>query len=457
MILNGELYKTILIISAPVALYNLINQFFNFFNSLIVADLGKEIFSMVSYVSSLQFMLSSIGAGLSVGGGILIAKYYGQGDFNKTKEYIINLILFSLFLSGLIFISMVPFAELILTLSGVPKEVLDVGTLYFRIEVMSVICMFINQIYMTIEKARGNTKSVMNLNIGVIVLKLLLTYIFVVILKYGVISVAVSTFVSHFSMTLFATFHMIFNKSNPFKMNIKTTKFKFKIISDIFTLSFPIMFEKIAFSFGKVYVNTLGSIYSPTAVGALGVSNQMGGMITIVPQGFQSGESTIISQNIGNKNINRAIDTFKATLVINVIYSIISLILVYLYMDQLIGLFAKNDVAFANEIEAIFKSEMLATIALSISTSVLGLLYGFGHTVMSLFINMMRIFIFRIPVVLFFVHFTTFGVESLGYAMFISNLCVGIVSIIYAVYVIRKLKKTHNLNYKFFTLKKVYK
>ncbi len=453
VILNGSLFKTILYISAPIAFYNLISQFFNLFNSLMVADLGKEVFSMVSYVNSLQAMLQSLGAGLSIGGGILIAKFYGQGDFNKTKVYIFNLITFSLFISGLILLTILPFAEIILSVSGVPDDMIFVGSTYFRLETLSVVCIFINQIYLCIEKARGNTKKVMVLNLMVIFIKLVLTYLFVIVLNYEVISVAVSTLASHLSMTVVAIAYMFFSKSNPFKIDMKNSKFRPKIMIEMFKLSFPIIFEKVAFSFGKVYVNSLGSIYSPTAVGSLGASNQIGGMVTSVPMGFQSGETTVISQNLGNKNTERAIDTFKATLIINLIYSLVSLVFVYIYMDQMISLFSKDDLAFANEIRKIFSLEMYGTVTLVVSTSVLGLLYGFGHTVMALFINMMRIFLFRIPVVLFFVRFTNMGVEALGYGMFISNLFVGIVAVIYAVYVITRIKKREGLDYKFFSLK----
>ncbi len=457
VILNGSLFKTILYISAPIAFYNLIGQFFNLFNSLIVADLGKEVFSMVSYVSSLQSMLSSLGAGLSIGGGILIAKFYGQGNFEKTKVYIFNLVSFSIIISGLILLVVFPFAEIILHLSGVPSEMIFVGATYFRLETVSVVCIFINQIYMCIEKARGNTKKVMVLNIVVIAIKLILTYLFVIILDLGVISAAVSTLASHLSMTIFAIIYMFFSKGNPFKMELKTSKFSPKIVIEIFRLSFPIIFEKIAFTFGKVYVNTLGSIYSPTAVGSLGASNQIGGMITSVPMGFQSGETTVISQNLGNKNTVRALDAFKATLIINLIYSFISLVFVYIYMDQLITLFSKEDLTFALEIKKIFSLEMYGTVTLVVSTTILGLLYGFGHTVMALCINLMRIFLFRIPVVLFFVKFTNMGVEALGYGMFISNLMVGLVSIVYAVFIIARLKKSQKLDYKFFSIKNLKK
>ncbi len=448
LILSGGMYKTIVYISMPVAIYNLINQFFNFLNSLIVANLGKEVFSMVSYISTIQFMLTSLGAGLSVGGGILIAKYYGEGDYNKTKDYIGNLNIFTFFICFMLILCTVPFAEGILRTSGVEENMITTGALYFRIEVMSVVCMFINQIYMTIEKARGNTKKIMYINFLVVAIKLALSYVCVTIMGLGVISVAVATFISHFTFTIVAFESMLFNKDNPFRMKFKGLKIRLIIIREIFALSFPIIFEKLAFSFGKVYVNTLGSFYSPTAVGALGVSNQICGIVTTFPGGFQSGETTVISQNIGNKNITRALDAFKVTLIINIVYSIISVLIMYFFTEQIVNLYAKTDAQFASEIRTIFQIELYATIMLNISTTILGLLYGFGHTFIALIINMLRIFVFRIPVVLYFVNNTNLGIEALGYSMFISNTMVGIISIVYLVIILKKISRKYKVNIK---------
>ena len=54
-------------------------------------------------------------------------------------------------------------------------------------------------------------------------------------------------------------------------------------------LSIPVIVEKVAFSFGKVIVNSMSTIYTPLTVGALGISNNIGGFTTMPQNGFQEG------------------------------------------------------------------------------------------------------------------------------------------------------------------------
>ncbi|MFR4440243.1 MAG: MATE family efflux transporter, partial [Hungatella sp.] len=68
-------------------------------------------------------------------------------------------------------------------------------------------------------------------------------------------------------------------------------------------LSIPVIIEKMAFSFGKVVVNSMSTIYSALTVGALGVSNNIGGFTTNPQNGYQEGAAAIISQNLGARQV----------------------------------------------------------------------------------------------------------------------------------------------------------
>ena len=53
------------------------------------------------------------------------------------------------------------------------------------------------------------------------------------------------------------------------------------------TLSFPVIVERIAFAVGKVIVNSMSTVYGSWTVGALGISNNIGGITTNPQNGFQ--------------------------------------------------------------------------------------------------------------------------------------------------------------------------
>jgi len=225
------------------------------------------------------------------------------------------------------------------------------------------------------------------------------------------------------------------------RMELRLMKPDRKRVWAIVRLAFPIFVQKFVFAFGKVVVNSMSVYYGSMTVGALGVSNRLGGCLTSPTLGIQDGETTIISQNLGNRNVNRALDTFKKSLIFNVAITFAGLLIMFLLTDFLIGFFANGDKAFAAEILSIFKYERIASVTLAVTAAVMGMLYGFGYTKLALLINALRLFAFRIPTLFLLIRFSALGSESVGIAMMVSNGLVGLTAIILGWIVIVKIKK----------------
>ena len=180
----------------------------------------------------------------------------------------------------------------------------------------------------------------------------------------------------------------------------------------------------------------MGKAYGPLVVGALGVSNNINGMVTTPINSFEEGTSTIISQNIGAKNIKRAIKTFKYTFVLATSLGIVGYILVrFVCQDAIIGLYNQNGSAdnaemFLALIKSIHRYDSLSILALAVNSAVLGVLYGFGQTKMTMILNISRVFVFRIPVLWYLQTFhKEIGAEAAGISMGISNICIAIASL----------------------------
>jgi Na+-driven multidrug efflux pump len=217
-------------------------------------------------------------------------------------------------------------------------------------------------------------------------------------------------------------------------------------------LSFPVIVEKVAFAFGKVIVNSMSGMYGSLTVGALGISNNIGGLTTNPQNGFQEGGAAIISQNLGAGKPERAIDAFKKLIVINVIVGIIGFALTRVFLNEISMIFSNSVGGVDNEFKAmiikIYGFESLGgCIPLGIHASIVSLMLGFGYTKCTLLINFCRVFIFRIPVLWGLQHFTTLGSESVGIVMLVSNVAVTIFSCIIAVVVIKKICKEYNLKF----------
>ena len=443
--LNGNMWLVILQIGTPLALYQSLTQLFKIFDTMMASHISATSVSAVAYLSQLNIMLSALGGGLAIGASIQISAAYGSGDFELVKKRVSTLFAMCGILGIGILAILVPFTPQFLRLVKTPEEFISSGTTYFILELIGMVISFFNNVYIAIERVRGNSKRILLLNFMVLGAKLSLTALFVYGMDGGINQIAAASILSQLLMLL-AAIKNLHEKDNIFGFSIKSIKMSRQVVSPMIRLSIPVIIEKMAFSFGKVVVNSMSTIYSALTVGALGVSNNIGGFTTNPQNGYQEGAAAIISQNLGARQVKRAIHAFFCVLVINVIIGFVFMSLSLMFLTQISGLFSGNDPEFQKMIASIYRMEAYGAVPLGINAAVMALLYGFGKTRLTLLINFSRVFVFRIPVLWFLQQFTDLGDVSVGIVMAVSNTATGILAAVVGSIVICRICREHHIS-----------
>ncbi len=438
--LNAKMMNVILYVCIPLALYQSLTQVFKVFDTMMAAHISSTAVSSVAYISQIQIMLSALGSGLAVGASIKVSEAYGAGDWELVSRRVSTMVALCAILGGALLLILLPGASAFLRLMKTPEEFISIGSTYFRIEILALVITFFNNIYISIERARGNSKRILYMNIAIVLTKLAMTAVFVYIFHYGITSIAVATLVSQLIVFVLAIIIMT-NKGNLFSFSVKAISFKQEVVSPMIKLSVPVIIEKAAFAMGKVIVNSMCTVYGPKTVGALGISNNIGGITTMPQNGFQEGGSAVISQNKGAKKYERTLQAFWCELICNLILGAVLMSLSLLCLEQLSKFFAGSDYEFQEMIKSIYRWEAWGAIPLGINATVLSLMYGFGKTKITLFMNFCRIFAFRVPVLIFLQKFTNYGSEAAGIVMGVSNFLSGALAVVLGTWVLLKIKR----------------
>ncbi len=480
MILKGNIWSTILIICVPLMIYQMFNSWYSVLDQIICASISTTAQNAVSSISQIKNTISAFGAGLAAGGGVLVARYFGAGDVKNSRGASSNLLFLALVVSGLVALIIIPLADPILRLCQIPDDSRIIGVGYFRLQMLELAFVTINSVFIGLEKAKGNSKIVLILNIVVLVVKLGLSCLFV----YGfnvdsIIYVELATVIAQASLTAIGLYYM-FRKKNIIRLSVKMMKPVKEYVVRILKLAIPIFLGKFVMSLGKVVVNAMCGAYwndiniinvngenvvvtaeetqatdvlvvkGSLIVGTLGISNNMSGLITSPTNSFEEGESSIVSQNLGNKNMKRALKVFIKTFILATIVSLVGWVLMrFILIYPLTDVFSslnKKDTSmevFRNMIRDIFVFDSLSIPALGINAAVLGLLYGFGQTKLSTVLNLTRIGS-RI-IILLILHATPISNNPTlcaGLSMGISNILILVVSLLFlAIFLLRIRKK----------------
>ncbi|CCV64085.1 MATE efflux family protein NorM [Alteracholeplasma palmae J233] len=444
-ILNGNLYKTVLVLSIPLAVYSLFNFLYTFIDMILVANIGSSHVNSVVFIDQIKSAISAFGMAIAASGTVIVARHYGASEIELARKNAGSTFVLSVVISTIVALITVVFGRQILTLAGATTEIIDTGLGYYNIQMISTTLIAVNSVFIGLEKAKGNTKIVLMLNLIVMVVKLVLSILFVYAFDGTVTDLATATLIAQLSLMIVAIFIM-FNKKNVFRIKFNEIRLKKEFIVPIIVLALPIFFGKFLFSIGKVSINGLALKYDPYAVGALGVAMNIHGMFSAVATVFEESEVSIISQNLGNKNLSRAIKTFKISFIYLLVVSILGILILSFTYEGLIPLFSSNKAGeelTPHQIEMIkvmFKWEKYSLLTSPALGLITGLFVAFKKTQVTFILNIVRVFVFRLPVLYLFYKFTKMNYEAVGITMFISNTATFIVGgIVYLIF-IRNLK-----------------
>ena len=471
-ILNGNMWAVIISICAPLFIYNLFNSFYNLVDTLFANKISTDSVSSVAALGQVKSLLTAFGAGLAGGGGIIVARLFGAGNFDEARKNANAVFSITAVVALAIVVVCIPLAYPICNMSGISSQQAREATGYFTIQMLEVLVVALNNVFISLQKAKGNTKSIFYLNLLVMAVKLIFNVLFIFVFNVDkIIWIAVATLISQ--VVLFVILgSLVMHKNNIFRISFKEFTLNWQYVKPILKISIPIFVGKFVFSFGKVAVNSIfGEQYknillsqidtsnpdlvlqaeasAGLVVGALAVSNNLNGIATSPINSLEEGESTIVSQNIGNRNLKRAVEAFFKTFIISTALGLVGYILIrFTFQSALIGLF-KGDYAnqaqaeeFMMYVKQIHRLDSLSIPSLAINAAALGVLYGFGKTKLAAFINIARAFIFRIPVLLIcLLCFPELGVECAGISMGISNICIALMSVICIIVFLIQIKK----------------
>lgn len=436
--------KVLMSACMPLALYQALQSVFKIFDALLASYIGAEAVSAVSCLSQITLMITALGSGLAIGGSIKISEAYGRGDDIMVRQRVATVYAMAVAVSLVVAGTLIPFATPFLRLLKTPEDLIATGKGYFQVEILTLVVTFFNTVYIAIERSRGHAKKILNLNLIIILVKLGLSALFVFVMQGGLVHIALATLAGQVIILAYALVTMP-KDEGAFRFSMKNIRMKKDTVGPLLNLAYPVSAEKMFFAAGKVVVNSMSGVYGALTVGALGISNNIGGLTTSWHMGFTDGTAPLISQNRGAGNYRRTLQIYFWLLGIDVAIGVIGLGLVSAALPWLANVFAQSqnnfDATFRDMIVDIHRWEMLGYITLGINSATLALLLGYGYTKLTMILNVSRVFVFRVPVLWFLQRFTQMDAEAVGVTMMVSNVCTGLLAIVLAIPVLMEIRK----------------
>ncbi len=336
---KGVPYKIIIAFAIPILLSNLFQQLYNSVDSLIVGNfLGKEALAAVASSGNLIFLFTSFLTGTAMGAGVIIAKYFGEKNYDNMQKAIHTGIAFGLIASIALTIIGVIFSPIILKLMGTDADVLPNSIEYFRIYFLGVTGVVMYNIFNGILQAIGNSKRPLMYLIISSFTNVVLDLLFIGVFKWGVGSASLATAISQMlSATL--CFLFLIKKGTIYQVQIKKIYFHKGMLSQILKYGIPSGIQNSVIALANVVVQSNINSFGEDAMAGCGSYSKIEGFAFLPITCFTMAISTFIGQNLGAKEYQRAKRGSRFGIITSMILAEIIGIITYILAPFLISLF----------------------------------------------------------------------------------------------------------------------
>ena len=174
--------------------------------------------------------------------------------------------------------------------------------------------------------------------------------------------------------------------------------------------------------FGFLLMTKNVNAYGTIATTAYGIGNKINSIITMPANGIGSAISTIVGQNFGANNIKRADKSYHIALRIGVAFLFIcGMILSRPFVAEPIVRFFTSDEAVVPLATNFLSIMAICCWTNSFYNVTMGMFQGSGHTMITMAVDASRIWIFRFLTLWICSSVLGMGVESVWYAVVVSN------------------------------------
>lgn len=427
---NPNLMKTMIVMSLPLFLSNLLKSFHDIVDSFFIArmDASKEIIqsslAAINIHWSIYNLFNAFGIGLAVAAVGIVSQYVGAKQEEEASLYSAKLVSFS-FVMGIIVMALLFLsAPLIAVLMGAKGHTYDFFVRYIRYRSVEFPFYFVFATYQAIRQARGDTTSPVILSVASIVWNLILTWIMVGSLNMGIDGAGISTLSAQIVIFPFVIYGLFFTKKHP-KVHFKDLSFDKDIIKEITRFALPSAFSSMIANLGFAVVQSIILSYGEVVSSGFSTGNRISSILLNPALAIGSVQAAFIGQNIGANNKERAKKAYTTSRNISVIFMLVGISIAIPLAPQIIELIIGNKAPDINKVAQEYVIWLLLTQPMmAIYNTYMSLFNGSGNNKYSLAMSLIRLWLMRIPLVLFFKYLTNIGYSGIWYAMVISNVVI---------------------------------
>jgi putative MATE family efflux protein len=391
---QGSIRKAVFLLAIPMILELSLESVFAVVDMFFVSKLGQNAIATVGLTESVITIVYSIAIGLSTAATAIVARRIGEKDPEAAAHAGAQSLIVSLIITLILSIAGAIFAEEILTLMGASEEVVRDGAIFTRIMFSGSIAIILLFLVNGIFRGAGDAAMAMKSLWIASIINIILCPVF--IHYFGLKGAAIATVIGRSSGVLYQCYHL-FKGSGILKFHRHHFTIDLPIIKSIVNIGWPATFQFIIASGSWIVLARLVAETGGTTASAgyqIAIRNVV---FFILPAwGLSNAAATLVGQNLGAKQVERAVQSVWITAKYNAIFMSFVMLLFVFFSHPIISIFTQDEAVIA------YGAKALQVIGLGYVFYGMGMvmtqaLNGAGDTKTPTIINFVGFWMFQIP------------------------------------------------------------
>lgn len=393
---HGSVWKVIVRFALPLLIGNLLQQLYNVTDSIIVGQfLGKEALAAVSASFFIYYFIISLVIGVGSGTSVVVSQFFGAKQYDKVQRAFSSFFIFMLVAGIALSIAGIIFAEPIFRLTNTPEEVIPDAVAYFRIYIGGTFLFVTFNSIISILRGVGESVRPMIFIFITTILNIVLDLLFIVGFHWGIEGAARATVIAQGIGMCIALGYV--NNTHPL-LSIKKQDllFDMKLFKEGLKIGLPTSVQQCAIALGLIALLGIVNSFGTDTLTAYGAAGKIDTIITQAVLTLSGALAAFCGQNIGAGRFDRVRKGLRFTMLVNVIFSLITFTAIYFFGEEMMRAFTNDPavIAIGKEYLLIIGGFFIVHGALNIYN---GALRGAGDTIFTMATSLLCLWLIRIP------------------------------------------------------------
>ncbi|MCK7589602.1 MATE family efflux transporter [Subsaxibacter sp. CAU 1640] len=309
--------------------------------------IGSIAIAAINVVLPVSFFIAALGMSIGIGGSSIISRALGADNYEKALKTFGNQITLTLVLTlSMVFLGLT-FANSIIDSFGGKGDIFEPAKIYYQIVLYGVPVLALCMMGNTVIRAEGKPKFAMYAMMIPSVSNLLMDYIFINLLDFGMEGAAWATTLSYVICFLFILWFFI-SKNSELKISFSHFGFNFPIVKEISSLGFVTLARQAVVSITYLFMNNiLYDLGGEVSVTSYAIAGRMLMFAMFPVLGVTQGFLPIAGYNYGAANYHRVRETINTAIKYAAALASLVFILLMVFPESISKMFTSDTAVLA--------------------------------------------------------------------------------------------------------------